>query len=113
MGQGAGSTGRLLGMAAASSVEDHSMRQHRPIPSFEQRTNLRLNFDGVIEFSPAEPATQPTKMCIDRYSRDTEGISQDDIGCLASNTGQGHKFVQRVWQFAIKPLTQLLSEPNN
>jgi hypothetical protein len=88
-------------------VEDHPMRQHRPVAPFEQRPDGVLDLDRV-GFGGQLPAVhQPLKMGVDGYPGHVEGVAEDDVGGLAADPGQAHQVVQPAGHLAVVPLDEL------
>ncbi len=92
---------RFAGGAAAASVEDEPVAEQRPGAAGKELDQVPLDADGVAEFCEAEALGETAHVGVDDDAFVfVKGISEDNIGRLASRAGECGDGFEGGWHFA-------------
>lgn len=84
----------------SSAVQDENMTGLRPTFFRKQSAEILLNAHRVAFPGPAEATGETLDVGIDHHPRGSENVAENDVGGLASDSGQGDQLLHALRHFA-------------
>ena len=69
-------------------MQDQRVGRERPLLGWERGRELVLHDDRIVGLGDADPVRDPQHVAIDRQARDTERVTENDVGRLPPDGGQ-------------------------